>query len=57
MEEKRKTSVNIDQDLWVKWNHFVLDKTGSSRKISEELKNALMEYMKKHEIKAAKDIM
>jgi hypothetical protein len=49
MGEKRKTSVNVDQEIWKKWNHFVIDKAGSSRKIIEELEKALLEYIDKHE--------
>jgi len=43
---KRKTSIVIDEDLWKKWILFVIDKTGSARKLSEELENAIKEYMK-----------
>ncbi|MDG7000940.1 MAG: hypothetical protein JRN15_17740 [Nitrososphaerota archaeon] len=48
MSTKRKTSVNVDQDIWTKWNHFVIDRTGSSRKVSEELEKALLEYIERH---------
>ena len=48
MGQKRKTSVNVDQDVWMKWNHFVIDKTGSSRRVSQELEEALLEYIEKH---------
>lgn len=48
MGQKRKTSVNVDQDVWMKWNHFVIDKTGSSRRVSQELEKALLEYIEKH---------
>jgi hypothetical protein len=44
---KRKTSITIDEDLWKKWIKFVVDKTGSARKLSEEIENALKEYMVK----------
>ena len=43
--KKKKTSVNIDPELWNKWLHFVLDKTGSIRKTGEEMENALRHYM------------
>jgi len=44
----KKTSISIDKDLWFEWTRFVLERTGSSRKISEELENAIREYMAKH---------
>jgi len=43
---KRKTSISIDEDLWKQWIKFVVDKTGSARKLSEEIENALSQYMK-----------
>jgi hypothetical protein len=43
---KRKTSITIDEELWKKWTMFVINKTGSSRKLSEEMENAVIEYMK-----------
>lgn len=45
---KKKTSVNIDAELWKEWSKFVIDKTSSARKIGEELENALKEYMNRH---------
>ena len=47
-KEKAKTSINIDKETWTKWIKFVVNKTGSARKMSEELESALLEYMKKH---------
>jgi hypothetical protein len=44
---KRKTSITIEEEIWKEWTKFVIDKTGSSRKLSDELENALKEYMKK----------
>jgi hypothetical protein len=44
---KRKTSITIDEELWKEWTMFVVNKTGSSRKLSDELENALKEFMKK----------
>jgi len=44
---KKKTSITVDDGLWREWTKFVIDKTGSARKISEELEKALIEYMKK----------
>jgi metal-responsive CopG/Arc/MetJ family transcriptional regulator len=48
---KRKTSITIDEELWKEWNKFVIDKTGSARKLSEELENAITFYMEKNKIK------
>lgn len=48
MGEKAKTSINIDKDTWSSWIKFVVNKTGSARKISDELESALLEYMKHH---------
>jgi hypothetical protein len=45
---KAKTSINIDKQVWKEWIQFVVAKTGSARKVSEELEKALQEYMKKH---------
>jgi hypothetical protein len=47
-EKKTKTSINIDKQVWKEWIQFVVGKTGSARKVSEELEKALQEYMKKH---------
>jgi hypothetical protein len=43
---KRKTSITIDEDLWKDWTMFVVKKTGSARKLSDEIENALKQYMK-----------
>lgn len=42
---KRKTSISVDEEVWKEWTKFVIDKTGSARKLSEELENALKHYM------------
>jgi hypothetical protein len=47
MDEKTK-SINIDKQTWTEWIKFAVNKTGSTRKISEELEKALQEYMKRH---------
>jgi hypothetical protein len=39
--------VSIDEDLWKEWTMFVVNKTGSARKLSDEIENALKQYMKK----------
>jgi hypothetical protein len=45
MAGKHKTSINIDPVVWNKWLHFVLDKTGSMKKVSQEFEKALIFYM------------
>lgn len=52
MGEKAKTSISIDKETWVSWIKFVVNKTGSARKVSEELEVALREYMKNHKDEA-----
>lgn len=47
--EKAKTSINIDKETWQDWIKFVVNRTGSARKVSEETEKALKEYMKRHE--------
>jgi len=47
-KEKAKTSINIDKETWMDWVKFVVNKTGSARKMSEELEKALQEYMKRN---------
>lgn len=46
--EKAKTSININRGTWLDWIKFVVNKTGSARKISDELEKALDEYMMHH---------
>ena len=43
--ERNITSISIDPQIWDRWLHFVLDRTGSMRKTSEELEKALVHYM------------
>ncbi|MEM2982730.1 MAG: hypothetical protein QXH17_06155 [Candidatus Bathyarchaeia archaeon] len=45
---KQKTSFMVDDELWKEWTLFVVNKTGSARKLSEEMEKALREYMAKH---------
>jgi len=45
---KQKTSITIDAQLWKEWTIFVVNKTGSARKLSDEIETALGEYMQKH---------
>jgi hypothetical protein len=42
---KQKTSIAIDKDLWTEWIQFVVARTGSARKLSEEIERALRYYM------------
>lgn len=41
----------VDDELWKEWIVFVVNKTGSARKLSEEIEKALNEYMVKHKEK------
>ncbi|MGC8948805.1 MAG: hypothetical protein ACP5OK_05660 [Thermoprotei archaeon] len=43
---RRKTSITVDAELWRKWINFVISIHGSTRKISDEMEKALLEYMK-----------
>jgi len=45
---KQKTSFMVDPELWKQWTIFVVNKTGSARKLSDEVENALREYMARH---------
>ncbi len=47
---KKKTSLNIDDALWQKWLVYVIQKYGTSRKVSEATTEALEEYMKNHPV-------
>jgi hypothetical protein len=47
---KKKTSINIDDELWQQWLIYVLKKYGSSHKVSECLAEAIQEYMNNHPI-------
>ena len=44
---KRKTSIAVDTELWKRWINFVVSIHGSSRRISDEVEKALIEYMMK----------
>jgi hypothetical protein len=43
---KKKTSVNMDENTWKQWLLFVIQKHGSSGRVSEETARTLEEYMK-----------
>jgi hypothetical protein len=51
MAKNKKTSLSIDPDIWKEWSKFVIDKTGSARKLSEEAEHALISYMESHKSK------
>jgi hypothetical protein len=42
---KKKTSIAIEEDLWTQWIQFVVARTGSARKLSDEIERALRYYM------------
>ena len=42
---KKRTSIAIDKKLWTEWIQFVVGRTGSARKLSEEVERALRYYM------------
>lgn len=44
-ENKKKTSIAVDPKLWTEWIQFVVAKTGSARKLSDEIEKALKYYM------------
>jgi len=44
---KKKTSIYVNEDLWLEWSIFVIKQYGSSRKMSEALEDAMKEYMDK----------
>jgi metal-responsive CopG/Arc/MetJ family transcriptional regulator len=48
MPQVKKTSINIDAALWKEWLLFVVEKYGTSRKVSVALADAIREYMEKH---------
>jgi len=44
--------MSVDEALWKEWIGFVVKKTGSARKLSEELEKAMREYMRKHDLRS-----
>ncbi len=46
---KKKTSFIIDEDLHRRFLSFVVKKHGSMRKLSEEIEQAIREYLERHE--------
>jgi len=47
---KKKTSLNIDDQLWKEWVLYVVKKTGSSYKVSEETERLIRKEMKDNPI-------
>jgi len=45
---RKKTSIMVEDSFWTEWVHFVIDKTGTARKTSEEIENAMREYLVRH---------
>lgn len=52
---RKKTSIVVDGELWKKWINFVVSIHGSSRRISDEVEKALMEYMMKGSYRVPSD--
>ena len=46
---KKEISLNIGEDTWKQWLLFVVQKHGSSRKVSEKVTRVLKEYVTEHE--------
>jgi hypothetical protein len=45
---KKKTTILIDEDLWVDFVTFVTRKHGTSKMTSKEIENAMREYLKRN---------
>ena len=48
---KKKTSLNIDDKLWREWILYVVTKTGTTQKVSEETERIIRKEMKDNPIK------
>jgi hypothetical protein len=44
----KKTSIAIEEQTWKEWLTYSINKTGSARKASDLLGEAIREYMKNH---------
>jgi hypothetical protein len=44
----KKTSIAVEAETWQDWLTYSIKKTGSARKASELLGEAVKEYMKNH---------
>ena len=42
---KKKTSITIEEELWKKFTIYTINKTGSARKISETMEQAINNLM------------
>jgi hypothetical protein len=47
---KKRTSLNVDDQLWKDWTLHVHKKTGSAYKVSEETERIIREEMKNHPV-------
>jgi hypothetical protein len=45
--QKRKTTILVDEDLWIDFVTFVTRKHGTAKKTSEEIESAMREHLKK----------
>jgi len=54
---KVKTSISIDKEVWTAFLLYCLEKYGNTRRASEELQNALIDYMKRNPVKQEKSVM
>jgi len=45
---KKKTSINIDQDVWKDFQRFTINYKGSTKKISETLEEAIVAFIGKN---------
>ena len=44
---RKKTTILIDEKLWIDFVTFVMKKHGTAKKTSVEIGNAMREYLKK----------
>jgi hypothetical protein len=51
---KFKTSVSLDKDIWTAFLLYCLEKYGSTRKASDELQTAILEYMRRNPVQSKK---
>jgi hypothetical protein len=48
----KRTTINIDEKLWKNFQIYALQTTGSARKASEKVEEAIQEYMVNHPTEA-----
>jgi hypothetical protein len=46
-ESKKKTTILVDEGLWIEFVTFVTRKHGTAKRTSEEIENAMREYLKR----------